>query len=42
VAGIASVPWWPFTIAVLVGRLPRDAALAAGVALSWSAFLPKH
>ena len=42
VAGIVSVPWIPFTIAVLVGRLPRDAALAAGVALGWSAiFSPR-
>lgn len=42
VAGIVSVPWISFTIAVLVGRLPRDAALAAGVALGWSAiFSPR-
>ena len=39
-AGIVNVPWGPFTIAVLVGRLPRDAALAAGVALGWTAILP--
>jgi uncharacterized membrane protein YdjX (TVP38/TMEM64 family) len=41
VAGIVKVPWGPFTIAVLVGRLPRDAALAAGVALGWNALLPR-
>jgi len=40
VAGIVNVPWGPFTIAVFAGRLPRDAALAAGVALGWTAILP--
>jgi uncharacterized membrane protein YdjX (TVP38/TMEM64 family) len=39
-AGIVNVPWWSFSIAVLVGRLPRDAAVAAGVALGWSALRP--
>lgn len=39
-AGIVNVPWGLFTVAVLVGRLPRDAALAAGVALGWTAIFP--
>ena len=39
-AGIVTVPWSRFTIAVLIGRLPRDAAVAAGVALGWNALLP--
>lgn len=39
-AGIVNVPWGAFTIAVLVGRIPRDAAVAAGVALGWTAILP--
>lgn len=39
-AGIVNVPWGAFTIAVLIGRIPRDAAVAAGVALGWTAILP--
>jgi len=32
-AGIVAVPWGPFTLAVILGRVPKDAALAVGAAL---------
>jgi uncharacterized membrane protein YdjX (TVP38/TMEM64 family) len=36
-AGILAMDWRRFTLAVLVGRLPKDALLALGAALGWGA-----
>ena len=36
-AGIIGMPWTRFLITVLIGRLPKDAAVALGAALGWSA-----
>jgi len=36
-AGILGMDWRRFTIAVALGRLPKDALLAAGAALGWGA-----
>ena len=37
-AGIIGMPWPRFLIAVCLGRIPKDAAIAAGAALGWSVF----
>jgi uncharacterized membrane protein YdjX (TVP38/TMEM64 family) len=37
-AGILGMRWAPFTGAVLLGRIPKDALLAAGASLGWSYF----
>ncbi|MEK7347867.1 MAG: VTT domain-containing protein [Candidatus Eisenbacteria bacterium] len=38
VSGIVGMAWGPFTLAVLVGRLPKDVLIAAGAALGWNHF----
>lgn len=37
-AGIVGVGWPPFLGAVLLGRIPKDVAIAIGAALGWSLF----
>ncbi|HEX7076819.1 MAG TPA: VTT domain-containing protein [Candidatus Eisenbacteria bacterium] len=37
-AGILAVPWAPYTLAVLLGRVPKDVVLAVGAALGRHAF----
>lgn len=37
-AGILSMPWGSFALAVLLGRVPKDAALAIGAGLGGHAF----
>lgn len=37
VAGIVRMEWRRFCIAVVLGRLPKDAIVAAGAALGWNA-----
>ena len=38
VSGIVRMSWGPFTLAVLVGRLPKDVLIAASAALGWNHF----
>jgi uncharacterized membrane protein YdjX (TVP38/TMEM64 family) len=38
-AGILAMDWGRFTIAVALGRLPKDALVALGSALGWGAIL---
>lgn len=40
VSGIVGMGWGSFTLAVLVGRLPKDVLIAAGAALGWSHLAP--
>ncbi len=37
VAGIVGMEWKRFWVAVILGRLPKDAVVAAGAALGWGA-----
>ncbi len=37
IAGMVAMDWTRFLLAVLIGRLPKDALVAAGAALGWRA-----
>jgi len=37
-AGIAGVGWGPFLVVILLGRIPKDVALAMSAALGWNFF----
>lgn len=40
-AGILAMDWGRFTVAVVLGRLPKDSLLAVGAALGWGAVFGK-